>query len=51
MKLNYTFRVFCYEERPFNKEEKVSSFILPEIWVKKCGNKPTQPVKIDSLFI
>ena len=27
----HTFRMFCYEERPFNRKDKVSSFILPEI--------------------
>ena len=38
----YTFRMFCYEERPFNRKEKVSSFILPEILVKNTGiNKIT----------
>ena len=30
----YSFRMFCYEERPFNRKDKVSSFILPEILVK-----------------
>ena len=30
----YTFRMFCYEERPLNRKDKVSSFILPEILVK-----------------
>ena len=46
----YTFRMFCYEERPFNRKDKVSSFILPEIFGERCGNKQNQPVKIDSLF-
>ena len=33
----YIFRIFCYEGRPFNRKEKVSSFILPEILVKNAG--------------
>ena len=31
----YTFRMLGYEKRPFNRKDKVSSFILPEILVKK----------------
>ena len=46
----YTFRMFCYEERPFNRKEKVSSFIFPEVLVKNVGKKQNHPVKIDSLF-
>ena len=38
----YTFGMFFYAERPFNRKEKVSSFILPEILVKNAGiNKIT----------
>ena len=33
----YTFRMFCFKERPFNRKNKVSSFILPEILVKNAG--------------
>ena len=29
-------KTFCYEERPFNRKEKVSCFILPEILVKNA---------------
>ena len=37
-----TFRMFCYQERPFDRKDKVSSFILPEILVKNAGiNKIT----------
>ena len=38
----YKFRMFCYQERPFDRKDKVSSFILPEILVKNAGiNKIT----------
>ena len=38
----YTFRMFCYQERPFDRKDKVSSFILQEILVKNAGvNKIT----------
>ena len=33
----YTFRMFCYEERPLYRKEKVSSFILQEMLVKNAG--------------
>ena len=46
----YTFRMFFYEERPFNRQDKVSIFILPEILVKNAGINNTHLVKIDSLF-
>ena len=41
----YTFRMFYYEERAFNRKVKVLSFILPEIQCigEKCGNKQNQP--------
>ena len=39
----YTFRMFCYEERTFNRKEEASSFILSEILVKNAGmNKITR---------
>ena len=38
----YTFEWFCYEERPFNRKDKVTIFILPEILVKNAAiNKIT----------
>ena len=38
----YTFRMFCYEQGPFNRKDEVSSFILQEILVKNAGiNKIT----------
>ena len=38
----YTFRMFFYEERLFNRKDKVSIFILPEILVKNAAiNKIT----------
>ena len=38
----YTCRMFCYQERPFDRKDKVSSFIFPEIMVKNAGiNKIT----------
>ena len=46
----YKFRMLCYDERPFNRKDKLSSYILPEIIGEKCGNKQNHPVKIDSLF-
>ena len=33
----YTFRMFSYEERPFNRKKKVSSLIFPKILVKNAG--------------
>ena len=42
----YTFRLFCYEERPFNRKGKVSSFILPEILVKNAGINKITPQKL-----
>ena len=39
----YTFRMFCYEKIPFNRKDSVSSFILPEIFVKYVAiNKITR---------
>ena len=46
----YTFRMFFYEERPFNGKEKVLKFSLARDIGEKCGNKQNHPVKIDSLF-
>ena len=46
----YIFRIFCDEERPFNRKDKVSSFILPEILGKNAGINKITPYKIDSLF-
>ena len=42
----YTFRMFCYEERPFNKKEKVTIFILLEILVKNAGINKITPEKL-----
>ena len=39
----YTFRIFFYEERPFNRKDKVSIFILPEILVKNATIKKITP--------
>ena len=36
----YTFRMFCYEERTFNRKDKVLSFILPQILVKTPVKTP-----------
>ena len=39
----HTFKMFCYQERSFDRKDKVSSFILPEILVKNDGiNKITR---------
>ena len=46
----YTFRMFCYEELPFNRKDKVSKFYFARDIGEKCGNKQNQPIKIDSLF-
>ena len=37
MKLNIHLEWFCYEERTFNRKDKVSSFIFPEISVKNAA--------------
>ena len=42
----YTFRMFCYQERPFDRKDKVSSFILPEILVKNAGINKITPQKL-----
>ena len=44
-----TFRMFCYEERPFNRKDSVKLYFVRDIG-EKCGNKQNYPVKIDSLF-
>ena len=46
MKLNIHLECFANEERPFNRRDKVSSFILPEILVKMRE----QTKSFDSLF-
>ena len=47
----YTFRMFYHEERSFNRKDKVSSFILPEILVKNAGiNKITHKKLIHYLL-
>ena len=48
----YTFRMFFYKERPFNRKDKVSSFIFSEILVKNAAINKVTPEKIDSdLFL
>ena len=42
----YTLRMFCYQERPFDRKDKVSSFILPEILVKNAGINKITPSKL-----
>ena len=49
MKFNIHIK-FCYEERPFNRKDKVSSFYFARDIGEKWGNKPNHPVKIDLLF-
>ena len=36
-------RMFCYEESPFNRKDKVSSFISSEILVKNAGINKIAP--------
>ena len=40
----YTFRMFCCEERPFNRKESVTFYFARDIG-EKCGNKQNHPVK------
>ena len=46
----YTFEWFCYEERLFNRKDKVVNFYFARDIGEKCGNKQNHPVKVDSLF-
>ena len=50
MKLNIHLEYFALRNDLLTVKTKVSSFILPEILVKKCGNKQNHPIKIDSSF-
>ena len=45
----YTFRMFFYEKRPFNRKDSVNFYFARDI-DEKCGNKQNHPVKIDLLF-
>ena len=41
-----TFRMFSYQERSFDRKDKVSSFILPEILVKNARISKITPLKL-----
>ena len=44
-----TFRMFCYEERPFNRKDSVKFYFARDIGEKR-DNKQNHPIKIYSLF-
>ena len=46
----YPFRMFCFEETPFNRKKESAKFYFARDIGEKCSNKQNHPVKIDSLF-